>query len=131
MLQKIRSAQVIGPLGETLTFESLPPANTVRWVARRKAEVVAAVVGGLLTVDDACERYSLSLWEEFVSWLRGSRPQRHARPKSDSPAVVLGDLPTPLVVLLSRPSMSAWVESGRWLAFGMGGERTLMARVNQ
>lgn len=65
--QKIRPAQVIGPLGEPLTLESLPPANTARWVARRKAEVVAAVLGGLLTVDEACKRYSLSI-EEFVSW---------------------------------------------------------------
>ena len=49
--QKIRPAQVIGPLGEPLTLESLPPASTTRWVVRRKAEVVAAVAGGLLTVD--------------------------------------------------------------------------------
>ncbi len=41
--QKIRPAQVIGPLGEPLTLDSLPPANTTRWVVRRKAEVVAAV----------------------------------------------------------------------------------------
>ena len=32
---------------------------------RRKAEVVAAVSGGLLSVDEACERYSLTL-EEFA-----------------------------------------------------------------
>jgi hypothetical protein len=36
-------------------------------VAQRKAEVVAAVTGGLLTVDEACERYGLSL-EEFTRW---------------------------------------------------------------
>ena len=47
--QKIRPAQVIGPLGEPLTLNSLPPADTTRWVVRRKAEVVAAVSGGLLT----------------------------------------------------------------------------------
>ena len=44
-------------------------AATTRWVVRRKAEVVAAVAGGLLTVDEACQRYSLSL-EEFTSWQR-------------------------------------------------------------
>jgi hypothetical protein len=44
--QKIRPAQVIGPLGEPLTLDSLPPAHTTRWVVRRKAEVVAAVAGG-------------------------------------------------------------------------------------
>ena len=41
--QKIRPAQVIGPLGESLTVETLPPPGTTRWVVRRKAEVVAAV----------------------------------------------------------------------------------------
>ena len=64
-----RPAQVIGPLGEPLTLESLPPPSTTRWVVRRKAEVVAAVNGGLLSVDEACERYTLSL-EEFASWQR-------------------------------------------------------------
>ena len=67
--QKIRPAQVIGPLGEPLTLDSLPPPQTTRWVVRRKAEVVAAVAGGLLTVDEACKRYSLSL-EEFTGWQR-------------------------------------------------------------
>ena len=66
---KIRPAKVIGPLGEALTIASLPPADTRRWVVRRKAEVVAAVNGGLLSVDEACQRYTLSL-EEFVSWQR-------------------------------------------------------------
>ena len=64
-----RPAQVIGPLGEPLTLDSLPPPSTSRWVVRRKAEVVAAVNGGLLSVDEACERYGLSL-EEFASWQR-------------------------------------------------------------
>jgi hypothetical protein len=67
--QTIRPAQVIGPLGEPLTLASLPPADTSRWVARRKAEVVVAVNGGLLTVDEACDRYRLSL-EEFLGWQR-------------------------------------------------------------
>ena len=67
--QKIRPAMVIGPLGEPLTIESLPAPNTTRWVVRRKAEVVAAVNGGLLTVDEACDRYSLTL-EEFAGWQR-------------------------------------------------------------
>lgn len=67
--QKIRPGTVIGPLGEPLTLETLPPPETRRWVVRRKAEVVAAVNGGLLTADEACLRYSLTL-EEFVSWQR-------------------------------------------------------------
>ena len=60
---------MIGPLGEPLTIDSLPPPDTRRWVVRRKAEVVAAVNGGLLTVDEVCDRYSLSL-EEFAGWQR-------------------------------------------------------------
>ncbi|KQM26463.1 MULTISPECIES: CtrA inhibitor SciP [unclassified Sphingomonas] len=66
---KIRPAKVIGPLGEPLTLDSLPPPETTRWVVRRKAEVVAAVNGGLLSVDDVCQRYNLSA-EEFASWQR-------------------------------------------------------------
>jgi hypothetical protein len=64
---KARSVQVIGPPGHVLTMETLPPAGTTRWVARRKAEVVAAVKGGLLSVEEACERYDLSL-EELILW---------------------------------------------------------------
>lgn len=66
---KIRPAKVIGPLGEPLTMETLPPSSTTRWVVRRKAEVVAAVNGGLLTVDEVCERYGLTV-EEFAGWQR-------------------------------------------------------------
>lgn len=67
--QLIRPAQVIGPLGEPLTLDTLPPADTRRWVVRRKAEVVAAVNGGLLTVDEVCARYDLTV-EEFATWQR-------------------------------------------------------------
>ncbi|NVD45018.1 CtrA inhibitor SciP [Qipengyuania atrilutea] len=67
--QDIRPDQVIGPLGEPLTIDDLPPPSTRRWVVRRKAEVVAAVTGGLLTVDEVLERYDLTL-EEFASWQR-------------------------------------------------------------
>jgi hypothetical protein len=58
---------VIGPTGAPLTLDDLPPANTQRWVIRRKAEVVAAVRGGLLSLDDACEKYGLTN-EEFLAW---------------------------------------------------------------
>ncbi|BCA63864.1 MULTISPECIES: DUF1153 domain-containing protein [Sphingomonas] len=67
--QKIRPGKVIGPLGEQLTLDSLPPPSTTRWVVRRKAEVVAAVNGGLLSVDDVCARYGLTV-EEFAGWQR-------------------------------------------------------------
>jgi hypothetical protein len=67
--QKIKPSYVIGPLGEPLTLKTLPPRSMNRWVIRRKAEVVAAVNGGLLTIDEACARYGLTL-EEFASWQR-------------------------------------------------------------
>jgi hypothetical protein len=67
--ETIRPAVVTGPLGERMTRADLPPRNTLRWVARRKAEVVAAVNGGLLSIREACERYDLTL-EEFASWQR-------------------------------------------------------------
>jgi hypothetical protein len=60
---------VIGPTGEHLTLADLPLPQTKRWVIRRKAEVVAAVRGDLLTLEEACQRYSLSS-EEFTSWQR-------------------------------------------------------------
>ena len=41
--------------------------STRRCVIRRKAEVVAAVRGGLLSLDDACKRYTLTV-EEFLAW---------------------------------------------------------------
>jgi len=46
--QKIRPAKVIGPLGESLTLDTLPPP---------------------LTVDEVCTRYGLTV-EEFAGWQR-------------------------------------------------------------
>ena len=54
-------------LAETLLSEGLPPSNTRRWVARRKAAVVAAVNSGKITIEQACQVYQLSE-EEFLSW---------------------------------------------------------------
>jgi hypothetical protein len=62
-----RVKYVIGPDGSPLTIADLPPSNTRRWVIRRKAEVVAAVRGGLLSIDEACKRYTLTV-DEFLSW---------------------------------------------------------------
>jgi len=62
-------AYVIGPTGAPLTIRDLPPPNTGRWVIRRKAEVVAAVRGGLISLEDALARYSLTS-EEFQAWQR-------------------------------------------------------------
>ena len=72
-----RELSVTGPEGTPLTLSSLPPPNTERWVARRKAEVVAAVKGGLLSFEDACARYRITA-EEFLGWKR--QVDRHGLP---------------------------------------------------
>lgn len=64
-----RVRYVIGPDGSPLTIADLPPKDTKRWVIRRKAEVVAAVRGGLISIEEACERYKLTV-DEFLSWQR-------------------------------------------------------------
>jgi len=58
--------ELIGPIA---SVDSLPPPDTKRWVIRRKAEVVAAVRAGILSLEEACRRYTLSI-EEFLSWQR-------------------------------------------------------------
>jgi len=73
----------------------LPPADTRRWVARRKAAVVAAVQNGKITLEEACRRYQLSE-EEFRSWqrayqshglagLRATRVQQYRPPLAPRP----------------------------------------------
>jgi hypothetical protein len=57
---------VVGPIA---SLDSLPPPDTKRWVIRRKAEVVAAVRAGIISIEEACRRYTLSI-EEFLSWQR-------------------------------------------------------------
>ena len=85
---------VIAPDGSPLSISDLPPASTKRWVIRRKATVVAAVRGGLLSLEEACERYTLSV-EEFMSWqaaiekhglagLRITKVQKYRKPWDSS-----------------------------------------------
>jgi hypothetical protein len=64
-----RARFVIGPDGHAMTVADLPRRDTKRWVIRRKAELVAAVRGGLLSLEEACERYTLTV-DEFLSWQR-------------------------------------------------------------
>ncbi len=58
--------------GEAAPVEPLPPVDTQRWVARRKAAVLAAIGDGRLTRAEACARYNISeielrLWERAVA----------------------------------------------------------------
>ncbi|MCZ4280522.1 DUF1153 domain-containing protein [Kiloniella laminariae] len=74
-----------------LSLDDLPPPETKRWVIRRKAQVVAGVRTGLISLEDACKRYKLSL-EEFLSWqrlienhgLRGLRTTRLQQYRNDA-----------------------------------------------
>lgn len=67
MAQNAQNLSVRGPDGRPLTLEDLPKPGISRWVTRRKAEVVAAVSGGLLSEREALDRYDLSE-EEFAGW---------------------------------------------------------------
>src|ERR1700736_4158586 len=51
------------------TVVDLPPPDTKRWVARRKAVIVDAVRSGAISLEEACRRYELSV-EEFLAWQR-------------------------------------------------------------
>lgn len=55
------------PDGTKMTRADLPPPETRRWVASRKAAVVRAVEAGLIPRGTALEMYSLSE-EEFSEW---------------------------------------------------------------
>ena len=65
----VSRATVVGPSGMPLSLRDLPPPGTQRWVVRRKAEVVAGVCGGLISLNEALKRYNLTI-DEFRSWQR-------------------------------------------------------------
>ena len=49
--------------------ETLPPTNTVRWVASRKTSVLAAIDAGSLSIEEARLMYRLTI-EKIASWSR-------------------------------------------------------------
>jgi len=88
-------ASIVGPTGKPMTRADLPAPGTRRWVVRRKAEVVAGVRGGLISLQEACRRYNLSE-DEFDSWrqlfdnhglsgLRATSVKRFRRPPVTRP----------------------------------------------
>ncbi len=79
-------SEAFSPSGLPMTMSDLPPTDTTRWVPRRKADVVAGVRCGLITLEEACRMYQLSI-DEFRSWERllerhGVRGLRTTRIKS-------------------------------------------------
>ena len=84
-----RVKYVIGPDGSRLTIADLPAPETKRWVIRRKAVLVIAIRGGLLSLEEACNRYALTV-DELLDWqysidrhglagLRTTRIQKYPR----------------------------------------------------
>ena len=47
----------------------LPPPGVRRWTSRRKAAVILAIRERTISLQEACERYSLSA-EEIAEWER-------------------------------------------------------------
>jgi hypothetical protein len=68
-IQRRAARLPIGINGEVLTPNDLPASRPQRWIVKRKAQIVAAVDCGLLSVEEACSRYGLTL-DEFLSWKR-------------------------------------------------------------
>ncbi|MCP4819806.1 MAG: DUF1153 domain-containing protein [Shimia sp.] len=69
-LKKVEGPRCVTlPDGTVMTRADLPPANTRRWVASRKAAVVKGVVYGLINQKEALDTYGLSE-EEFNQWVK-------------------------------------------------------------
>ena len=64
-----------------MMLNELPPPDTKRRVINRKLAVVLAVKNGVITLEEVCRRYNLSV-EEFLTWqemndrIRGLRATR-------------------------------------------------------
>ena len=50
-----------------LSLQELPAMQSIRWVWRRKVELVVAVRGGLISFEEARQHFSLST-DEFQAW---------------------------------------------------------------
>lgn len=83
-IRKVEGPRIVNlPDGSTLSRADLPPANTRRWVASRKAIVVKAVLYGLISEDEALKSYSLSE-EELKSWENAVKSHGEAALKTTS-----------------------------------------------
>lgn len=59
----------IRPNGTKLYLHELPKPDSKRWTCAMKADVLTAVRDGLLTLEQACERYRMTV-DEYLSWQR-------------------------------------------------------------
>lgn len=78
---KYADDQTMPPGSGVVVPFNLPPSYTVRWVPRRKADVVSAVQAGILSMLEACRRYRLSP-EEFLEWGRQYKAGELTRPRA-------------------------------------------------
>ena len=67
MAEYQRQKTIVGPDGRPLTIADLPPSYQRRWTPLRKAKVVVAVQGGLISTEEVIRRYKLTT-EEFIGW---------------------------------------------------------------
>lgn len=93
-LKKVEGPRAVTlPDGQVMSRADLPNPRTRRWVASRKAAVVRGVSYGLISKEEALERYALSE-EEFTQWvhavanhgekaLKTTALQRYRQPKVD------------------------------------------------
>lgn len=66
-----RISYIIGPDGSPMTVFDLPSAKTQRWSLKLKADVIAAIRGGLISREEIIARYRVSeeklrTWKEEV-----------------------------------------------------------------
>jgi hypothetical protein len=66
-MTKSKLKTITGPDGQPMTVADLPSTNEQRWLPIRKARVVAAVRGELISVEEVRMRYRLTA-EEFENW---------------------------------------------------------------
>jgi len=67
-LKKVDGPRAVRPPGgQMMKRADLPNPDTKRWVASRKAAVVRAVLGGLISEEEALQTYGLTA-EEFLAW---------------------------------------------------------------
>ena len=69
-LSKQKRKVAVGLRGNVIAPYDLPPAQGARWTPMRKVDLIAAILGGVITLDEAKARYALTT-EELSEWRRG------------------------------------------------------------
>ncbi|MFZ2887121.1 MAG: DUF1153 domain-containing protein [Minisyncoccia bacterium] len=67
MRTSVNPLHLVGPKKEVITPADIPPASTKRWTPYRKAVVVVAIRGGLISMPEAQQRFDLPS-DELLGW---------------------------------------------------------------